>query len=62
MKQGISSHFSRESKIMILLFILPIVIGLAVAIFYPQIKRQIEIDSCLDSGGKFNYEETKCVK
>jgi len=43
------------------LFILGILIlGIAVIIGVIYIKRFIQIDSCLDSGGKWNYETKKC--
>jgi len=29
-------------------------------VIYPKINRAIEIDSCLDSGGRWNYKQEKC--
>ena len=40
------------------LIIITVLIALLLSIFY--IKRWIEIDRCLDSGGHWNYEINKC--
>jgi hypothetical protein len=41
-------------------FILLIIIILLCIPVYLWIKRQLEIDSCLDKGGRWNYESGKC--
>ena len=60
MKNSINDHFKRESKIMIWLFIIPFIIGFIIMLIYPYFSHEIKIDSCLDSGGSFNYETCEC--
>ncbi len=38
----------------------PIVIGILVAILLPLFLAHSKIDSCLDTGGSFDYESCKC--
>lgn len=58
---SINSHFSREAKIMIGLLVVPLVVGLIVSIFAPSIMHQLDVDRCLDSGGKFDYDNSTCI-
>jgi hypothetical protein len=32
----------------------------AVAIAWPWLRNEIAIDSCLDAGGRWNYDEKRC--
>ena len=38
-----------------------IVIGTSIYYFATAISHQLAIDSCLDSGGKFDYAEEQCI-
>lgn len=46
---------------MIGIFIAPIIIGFISAFFVPNILNQVEIYRCLDSGGKFKYQNNRCI-
>lgn len=59
--QSINKHFSREVKIMIGIFMAPIIIGVIAAFIVPYVLGQVEIDKCLDSGGKFEYQNNRCI-
>lgn len=59
--QSINKHFSREVKIMIGIFMVPIIIGVIAAYIVPFLLHQVEIDKCLDSGGKFEYQHSRCI-
>jgi hypothetical protein len=59
--QSINKHFSREVKIMIGIFMVPIIIGVIAAFIIPCVLHQVEIDKCLDSGGKFEYQKNRCI-
>jgi hypothetical protein len=37
-----------------------IVIGIVVFNLFIKIPAHLEVDSCVDSGGKFNYESNQC--
>lgn len=45
---------------MLLLFLLPLVIGIAVAIIAPYLKIELAVDRCLDQGGSYNRESGNC--
>lgn len=55
------SHFVREAKFMFLLPLLLILFIIIAALLAPRIMNQVEIDRCLDSGGKFDYNTNQCV-
>lgn len=57
---SINKLFKVESKIMVLVLIAPVFIGLLLAFILPILMEEVDIDSCLDAGGSFNYEECKC--
>jgi len=57
---SINRHFKRESKVMIWVLVLPIILGLLFGLFVPYLATLNESDSCLDSGGSYNYESCKC--
>lgn len=59
--QSINKHFVREAQIMIGLLVVPIVIGIIAALVVPFLLHQIDIDKCLDSGGKFEYGKKQCI-
>jgi hypothetical protein len=47
---------------MLLIALLPIILGIAVALAGPYILSWLETDRCLDSGGKIDQENKKCVR
>ena len=59
-KPDINIHFKRESKIMILVSLAPILIGLFFTFLLPYILTATKIDVCMDNGGSFDYENCKC--
>lgn len=42
--------------------IIALIIGVVFMFFLDEIKLQISIDKCLDSGGNWDYENKKCNK
>ena len=56
--EGYPSSFYVKGKGAILLGVVAILIGLILAIDLPK---QIRIDNCLDSGGRFDYERDVCI-
>jgi hypothetical protein len=58
---SINKHFVREARIMIGLLAVPIILGIIVAFVVPFLLHQIDIDKCLDSGGKFEYGKKQCI-
>ena len=50
--------FCTEGKWTVLLGIVTIIVGLFVAL---EPIKQLEIDSCLDSGGCYDYDNNQCV-
>ena len=57
---GINKLLKNESKIMLLILAGPLAIGLALAFLLPLFYHENQIDTCLDSGGSFNYETCAC--
>jgi hypothetical protein len=57
---NINTHFIRENKILLWLFVAPFVIGAIVTILYSYFSVATVVDTCLDSGGSFNYEACNC--
>ncbi|MBU2887184.1 hypothetical protein KO507_15565 [Gilvimarinus agarilyticus] len=57
---SINKHFKRETKIMIWVFIAPIIIAFLVAMVAPQFMSWSDIDSCLGYGGSYDYELCTC--
>jgi hypothetical protein len=57
---GISRHFLRETKILVGLFLAPIVLAVLVGLFGPQLLRFLEVDRCLDAGGSYDYDAGIC--
>ena len=55
-------HFERESKWMAAVFVLLLVVGVVAAFVVPYVLTQIDIDRCLDGGGRYDYAATKCDK
>ena len=46
---------------MVAVLLAPLIIGLILALFAPYfLNTSSEIDSCLDSGGSYNYDECSC--
>lgn len=58
--EGISSHFEREAKLMVGLFLVLILVALLAGLFGQKVLRFLEIDKCLDAGGSFNSEKHQC--
>jgi len=40
--------------------LIAVTVILIAVLFYPWLNRQVQIDKCLDAGGKWNYELNKC--
>jgi len=57
---NINKHFKREGKAMFAISVAPIVLGLIIALAYPYLSKHINIDKCLDDGGRFNYKANSC--
>ena len=57
----IPDRFKKEAKLMFLIPLALIVFGILVSLFVPTISRQFAIDSCLDGGGKYDYDNDRCV-
>jgi hypothetical protein len=57
---SINKHFKRETKLMLGIALFPIVSGILLSFIIPKILAHKEIDSCLDSGGSYNYETCSC--
>jgi hypothetical protein len=58
---SINKIFRVESKLMVWLLLAPFVIGFVIAVFGPWIFHQsMSVDSCLDSGGSYNYDQCTC--
>ena len=57
--EGRPPSYHARGKWAVLLGISAIIIGLIVAL---EIPKQIKIDKCLDNGGRYDYENDKCVQ
>ncbi len=57
----IPDRFKKEAKLMFLIPLSLIIFGILVSLFVPKISRQLDIDSCLDSGGKYDYDNDRCM-
>ena len=57
----IPDRFKKEAKLMFLIPLALIIFGILASLFVPWISRQLDIDSCLDGGGKYDYENNKCL-
>ncbi|MEZ0233238.1 MAG: hypothetical protein ACAH12_10395 [Methylophilaceae bacterium] len=55
--QGRPTSYVVTGKWAIILSLLTIVLGLFVGF---QVPKQLKIDSCLDNGGKYNYQKSLC--
>lgn len=53
--------FKKEAKLMFLIPLVLIIFGILASLFIPKISRQLDIDNCLDGGGKYDYENNKCI-
>lgn len=60
-KHGISNHFRREARIMAGMLLVLLLLGLIASFVGPYLIRYIEVDRCLDSGGKYDYEKNCCL-
>jgi hypothetical protein len=58
---GIGDHFSTEAKLMLAVLLVPLAVGLAVALVWPNIDTWLAVDRCLDAGGKYDYAANACV-
>jgi hypothetical protein len=58
----IPDRFKKEAKLMFLIPLALIIFGILVSLFVPKITRQLEIDSCLDGGGKYDYDNNRCIE
>ena len=57
----IPDRFRKEAKLMFLIPLALIILGILVSLLVPKISKQLDIDSCLDTGGKYDYENNKCI-
>ncbi len=57
----IPDRFKKEAKLMFLIPLALIIFGVLASLLVSRISRQADIDSCLDGGGKYDYENDKCV-
>jgi hypothetical protein len=56
-----SCEVLRATKIMKKFVLIALLVGAAaVAIAWPWLRNEIAIDSCLDAGGRWNYDEKRC--
>ena len=58
---GINHHFGTEAKLMLAALLVPLAVGLAVAVVWPKIDAWLAVDRCLDAGGKYDYAANACV-
>ena len=56
----INDHFGLEGKLMLAFFALPLVIGLLAVFVLTPLIEWLEVDSCFDRGGVWNYERGIC--
>ena len=57
---SINSHFKLETKLMIAVFVFPILLAFLIAELASSLFAPSEVDICLDTGGSYNYELCKC--
>lgn len=58
---GISNHFRREARMMAGTFIALLLLGLIASFVGPYLIRYMEVNRCLDSGGKYDDEKSACL-
>ena len=58
---SINRLFRREGKFMLAVLLLPVAIGVLAAIVVPPVLSWLAVDRCLDSGGKYDHENSNCV-
>ena len=58
---GINHHFGTEAKLMLAALLVPLAVGLAVAVVWPKIDARLAVDRCLDAGGTYDYAANACV-
>ena len=46
---------------MLAVLLVPLAVGLAVAVVWPKIDAWLAVDRCLDAGGKYDYTANACV-
>ena len=57
----IPDRFRKEAKLMFLIPLILIIFGILASLFIPRLSRQLDIDHCLDAGGKYDYENDECI-
>lgn len=57
---GISRHFRREAKLMVVVVLAVLLLGVLAAIFGPHLVQFVAVDKCLDAGGAFDYANSTC--
>ena len=56
-----NSRFTALSKWKTIVLICWLILSVAVTIVYgPRVSRWMEVDRCLDAGGRFNYQTNHC--
>jgi phosphotransferase system glucose/maltose/N-acetylglucosamine-specific IIC component len=58
---SINRHLRAEAKVLLVVALIPLVLGLAVAVVWPQVEAWLASDRCLDAGGKYDYAANTCV-
>jgi hypothetical protein len=53
-------HFEREAKWMAAVFVLLVAAGVAAAFVVPNVLTQIDVDRCLDNGGRYDHAAAQC--
>ena len=46
---------------MVALSVLALALGFLAALVLPNLVRFVEVDRCLDGGGRYNYESDECT-
>lgn len=57
---SINKHFRREGKFIWAMLLFPFALGLLITIVMFCVS-WLDVDRCLDAGGKYNYEIGQCV-
>ncbi len=57
----IPDRLKKRENLMLLIPLILIIIGILASLLVPKISRQVDIDRCLDAGGKYDYANDRCV-
>ncbi len=56
----INKHFRRETMMICMFVLSPLIIGTFVGLIYISFQTSGSVDSCLDSGGSYDYQRCTC--